>query len=72
MKADGLSKLYDTLTLDERVRLCLDAFPRRDRADWQRLGRTCPPVPRGPYCERLEASDMLPLCGLVDPPPNLA
>ncbi len=44
MKADGLAKLYDTLSLDERVRLRLHAFARRDRADWERLDRTCPPT----------------------------
>ncbi len=66
MKSDGLAKLYDTLTLDERVRLRLHAFARRDRADWERLDRTCAPTQRGRYCERLEASDVLTLCALVD------
>ena len=72
MKADGVAKLYDALTLDERVRLRLHAFARRDRADWERLDRTCPPVQRGAYCERLDASDVLTLCCLVDLLPTLA
>ena len=72
MKADGVAKLYDALTLDERVRLRLHAFARRDRADWERLDRTCPPVQRGAYCARLDASDVLTLCALVDLLPKLA
>ena len=66
MKADGLSKLYDTLSLEERVRLRLHAFARRDRTDWERLDRTCPTQHYRAYCERLEASDVLTLCALVD------
>ena len=72
MKADGLAKHYDALTLDERVRLRLHAFARRDRADWERLDRACPPMQLRPYCERLEASDVLTVCALVDLLPKLA
>ncbi len=72
MKADGLAKHYDALSLDERVRLRLHAFARRDRADWERLDRACPPVQISGYCERLDASDVLTLCALVDLLPKLA
>ena len=72
MKSDGLSKLYDTLTLDERFRLRLRAFARRDMTDCERLDRTCPSTQYKEYCDRIEASDVLTLCILVELLPKLA
>jgi hypothetical protein len=40
VKADGLAKLYDQLTLDERFRLRVRALARRDLADGE--GSTAP------------------------------
>src|SRR5688572_27421907 len=72
MKSDGLSKLYDTLTLDERFRLRIRALGRGDKADWERLDRACPYGQYQEYCSRLDASDMLTLCTLVELLPLLA
>src|SRR5688572_25512332 len=72
MKSDGLSKLYDTLTLDERFRLRLRAFARRDMVDCERLDRSCPSIQYREYCARIEASDVLTLITLVELLPKLA
>src|SRR5438067_3348307 len=61
MKGHGLSKLYDTLTLDERFRLRIRALARRDWADGERLDRACLSSQYRAYCDRLEASDVLTL-----------
>ena len=42
MKGGGLSKLYDTLTVEERFRLRIRALARRDLVDCERLDRACP------------------------------
>jgi hypothetical protein len=72
MKSDGLSKLYDRLTVDELVRLRLAALARGDRADCDRLDRACSLGQYGAYCARLEASDVLTLCTMVELLPKLA
>ena len=72
MKGDGLAKLYDTLTFDERFRLRVQAFARRDMADCKRLDRTCPIGQYDAYCARLDVSDVLVLCTLAELLPNLA
>lgn len=72
MKGTGLSKLYDQLTLDERFRLRIQAMARRDRTDCDRLDRACPSPQYQAYCWRLEASDVLTLCCLVELLPKLA
>src|SRR3954468_18255072 len=72
MKSDGLSKLYDRLTLAERFRLRIRALGRRDKADWERLDRSCPYGEYRDYCARLDASDTLTLCSLVELMPLLA
>lgn len=41
-KRNGLGKLYDKLTPEERFRLDLEAMARGDREESQRLTRTCP------------------------------
>ena len=41
-KGNGLGKLYDKLTPEERFRLDLEAMARGDREESQRLTRTCP------------------------------
>lgn len=41
-KKNGLGKLYDRLTPEERFRLDLEAMARRDAAESERLTRTCP------------------------------
>jgi hypothetical protein len=41
-KRNGLGKLYDRLTPEERFRLDLEAMARGDREESQRLTRTCP------------------------------
>jgi hypothetical protein len=41
-KGNGLGKLYDRLTPEERFRLDLEAMARGDREESQRLTRTCP------------------------------
>jgi hypothetical protein len=72
MKAAGFTKLYDTLTLDERFRLRIRALGRGDQADWERLDRSCPLNESRDYCARLDASDVLTLCTLVELLPILA
>jgi hypothetical protein len=72
MKGDGLSKLYDTLRLDERVRLRLAAWARRDRLDCDRLDRTCPAIQYDDYCARQDCSDVLVLGTLAELLPLLA
>jgi hypothetical protein len=72
MKGDGLSKLYDRLTLAELVRLRLAALSRGDLADCERLDRACSFEDYGAYCARLDASDMLTLCTMVELLPKLA
>ena len=42
MKGNGLGKLYDKLTPEERFRLDLEAMARGDREESERLTRTCP------------------------------
>ena len=42
MKKSGLARHYDVLTPEERFRLLLQAFARDDRAEVDRLDRTCP------------------------------
>jgi hypothetical protein len=72
MKSDGLARLYDTLTVDERFCLRIRALGRGDKADWDRLDRSCPLDESREYCARLEASDTLTLCTLVELLPLLA
>ena len=72
MKSDGLAKLYDQLTLDERFRLRVQALARGDRADCDRLDRACPIGDYAAYCARLEASDVLTLCAMAELLPKLA
>ena len=42
MKRNGLSKLYDRFTPEERFRLVIEAQARGDEEDVRRLVRTCP------------------------------
>ena len=42
MRNKGLTQHYDVLTAEERFRLALQAFARQDRAEVDRLDRTCP------------------------------
>lgn len=42
MNRNGLGRLYDRLTPEERFRLDLEAMARGDREESQRLTRTCP------------------------------
>ncbi len=42
MKGNGLGKLYDRLTPEERFRLDLEAMARGDMSESERLVRTCP------------------------------
>ena len=72
MKSDGLAKLYDQLTLDERFRLRVQALARGDRADCDRLDRACPARDYSAYCARLEALDVLTLCAMAELLPKLA
>ena len=72
MKGDGLSKLYDTLRIDEQVRLRLAAWARRDRLDCDRLDRACPTIQYDDYCALLEWSDVLVLSTLAELLPLLA
>jgi hypothetical protein len=72
MKGDGLSKLYDRLTVTELVRLRLAALSRGDLADCDRLDRACSFEDYGAYCARLDASDTLTLCTMVELLPKLA
>ena len=58
MKGGGLSKLYDTLTIEERFRLRIRALARRDFVDCGRLDRACPDRQYRAYCARLDASDV--------------
>ena len=46
MNSNGLTHLYDRLTVPERFRLMLDARARDDEAEIRRLEASCP---RKPY-----------------------
>ena len=72
MKSDGLSKLYDTLTLDERFRLRVQAWARNDKVDMERIDRSCPGMQYSAYCARLEAAGVLTLGVLAELLPKLA
>jgi hypothetical protein len=72
MKGGGLSKLYDQLTVEERFRLRIQALARGDRADCERLDRACPSLQYRDYCDRLDASEVLTLCVMVELLPKLA
>ena len=66
MKADGLAKLYDKLSLDELFRLRLAAMARGDHDDCDRLDRACLLGEYGAYRERLAAAEVLTLCTMVE------
>jgi hypothetical protein len=68
----GLSKLYDTLTLDERFRLRVQAWARGDKADMERLDRATVGHQYTAYCSRLEAAGVLTLGVLLELLPKLA
>ena len=72
MKAAGLAKLYDRLSVDELFRLRVRALARGDRADCERLDRACPGLQYGAYCARLEASEVLTLAAMIELLPKLA
>ena len=76
MKASGLTKLYDRFTPDERVRLAIRALARSDDAEADRLARACPRktytmIDAG-FTDRLEATEVLTLCIMVELLPRLA
>ena len=71
MKSDSLAKHYGALTLEERFRLRIRAFGRGDKDDWERLDRACPNNQYQDYRARLDASDMLTLCTLVELLPSM-
>ena len=66
MKADGLAKLYDQLTLEERFRLRIRALARGDKADCERLDRACSDREYRRYCDRVETSGELVLCTMIE------
>ena len=76
MKSDGLAKLYDTLTADERFRLTVEALAREDKPEIDRLHRSCPRrtytrMDVG-YTERYETGAVLTLASMVELAPRLA
>ncbi len=72
VKADGLAKHYDKLSLDELFHLRIRALARGDKADCDWLDRACIGKGYGAYCARIEASDTLTLCVMVELLPWLA
>ena len=72
MKADGLAKLYDQLTIEERFRLRIRALARRDKVDCERLDRACPDRGYRAYCDRVDTSGELVLLTLIELMPKLA
>ena len=72
MKTDGLAKLYDQLTLEERFRLRIRALARGDKADCERLDRACPDREYRAYCDRVDTSGELVLLTLIELMPQLA
>ena len=42
MRRDGLAKLYDRLTPEERFRLYIEAIARGDEEEWRNLEKSCP------------------------------
>jgi hypothetical protein len=44
MKKDGLAKLYDRLSAEERFKLLIEAIARGDEAECRNLGKSCPRV----------------------------
>jgi hypothetical protein len=44
MKKDGLKKLYDRLSPEERFKLFIEAIARGDEEEWRNLEKSCPRV----------------------------
>lgn len=63
MKSDGLGKLYDRLTPDERFRLAVGAMVREDTEEIGRLAETCPRVRytmmESAYADRIRTSTQM-------------
>ena len=72
MNLHGVQKLYDRFTPDERFRLAVQALASEDRAEVDRLSRSCPWNTHGTYVERLEAGTYLTMAVLLELAPKLA
>jgi hypothetical protein len=76
MSAKAFEKLYDEFTAEERFRLVIAAMARADKADVERLGRTCPKktytMSDAAYSDRLEVCETLTLVILLELMPKLA
>lgn len=71
-----MGKLYDALTPEERFRVTIKALGRDDAAEVERLHRGCPrktyTMADAGFADRLEASDVLTSCVLVELASKLA
>ena len=63
MRKDGLGKLYNRLTSEERFRLVVEAFRREDQREAERLSNACPrkayKMNDLDFSNRLRASDLI-------------
>jgi hypothetical protein len=58
--------------VEERFRLRIRALARGDQTDCERLDRACPSLQYRDYRDRVECSDVLTLCVMVELLPKLA
>lgn len=76
MSGDGLARLYDRLTPEERFRLSLEAGARRDHDERERLVMACPKktyrMPDVAFMDRGQVSERIAVAALLDLLPRLA
>ena len=76
MRRDGLAKLYDRLTPEERFRLYIEAIARGDEEEWRNLEKSCPrlvyEMNDQAYEDRVRASEEVTLAVCLDLAPRVA
>lgn len=74
MRRDGLAKLYDRLTPEERFRLYIEAIARGDEEEWRNLEKSCPrlvyEMNDQAYEDRVRASEEVTLAVCLDLAPR--
>ena len=76
MRRDGLAKLYDRLTPEERFRLYIEAIARSDEEEWRNLEKSCLrlvyEMNDQAYEDRVRASEEVTLAVCLDLAPRVA
>jgi hypothetical protein len=76
MRREGLAKLYDRLTPEERFRLYIEAIARGDEEEWRNLEKSCPrlvyEMNDRAYEDRVRASEEITVLVCLDLAPRLA